>query len=150
CPSKSPVTFVVCCANPRNQPRAAATVQVMARRALMVMGDASTVTLPDILVDVLREHRKSALELRMQLGAGRLPDDALLFSAQWRPAIANRRVNGVGRVCRTASACQRGHSTGTAWRRTFNPPFAISTSRRTAGNGLPISTPMFFAPNATF
>jgi len=38
------------------------------------------VTLPDILVDVLREHRKSALELRMQLGAGRLPDDALLFS----------------------------------------------------------------------
>jgi len=52
----------------------------MARRALMVMGDASTVTLPDILVDVLRAHRKSALELRMQLGAGRLPDDALLFS----------------------------------------------------------------------
>src|SRR5262249_38696413 len=31
----------------------------------------------------------------------------------------------------------------------FNRPFAISTSRRTAGNGLPISTPMFFAPNAT-
>ena len=52
----------------------------MARRALMVMGDASTVTLPDILVDVLRAHRKSALELQMQLGAGRLPDDALLFS----------------------------------------------------------------------
>src|SRR6516225_11120192 len=52
----------------------------MARRALMVMGDASTVTLPDILVDVLREHRKAALELRMQLGAGRLPDDALLFA----------------------------------------------------------------------
>jgi hypothetical protein len=40
-------------------------------------------------------------------------------------------------------------STGTAWRPTFNPPFAISTSRRTAGNGLPISIPMFFAPNAT-
>jgi integrase len=38
------------------------------------------ITLPDILVDVLREHRKSQLELRMQLGAGRLPDDALLFS----------------------------------------------------------------------
>jgi integrase len=28
----------------------------------------------------LREHRKAQLELRMQLGAGRLPDDALLFS----------------------------------------------------------------------
>jgi integrase len=27
----------------------------------------------------LREQRKAALELRMQLGAGRLPDDALLF-----------------------------------------------------------------------
>ena len=38
------------------------------------------ITLPDILVDVLREHRKAALELRMQLGVGRLPDDALLFS----------------------------------------------------------------------
>jgi integrase len=38
------------------------------------------ITLPDILVDALREHRKAALELRMQIGAGRLPDDALLFS----------------------------------------------------------------------
>jgi integrase len=38
------------------------------------------ITLPDILVDLLREHRKAALELRMQLGAGRLPDDALLFA----------------------------------------------------------------------
>src|SRR5437660_6442258 len=38
------------------------------------------ITLPDVLVDVLREHRKAALELRMQLGAGRLPDNALLFA----------------------------------------------------------------------
>ncbi len=38
------------------------------------------ITLPNILVDALREHRKAALELRMQLGAGRLPDDALLFA----------------------------------------------------------------------
>jgi integrase len=38
------------------------------------------ITLPDILVDALREHRKAALELRIQLGAGRLPDDALLFA----------------------------------------------------------------------
>ena len=35
------------------------------------------VTLPDILVDALREHRKAQLELRMRL---RLPDDALLFA----------------------------------------------------------------------
>jgi len=38
------------------------------------------ITLPDILIDALREHRKAALELQMRLGAGRLPDDALLFS----------------------------------------------------------------------
>jgi integrase len=38
------------------------------------------IVLPDILIDILRDHRKAALELRMQLGAGRLPDDALLFA----------------------------------------------------------------------
>ena len=38
------------------------------------------ITLPDILVDALREHRKAQLELRLQLGAGKLPDDALLFA----------------------------------------------------------------------
>ena len=38
------------------------------------------ITLPDILVCALREHRKDQLELRMKLGAGRLPDDALLFA----------------------------------------------------------------------
>jgi integrase len=38
------------------------------------------ITLPDILVDALREYRRHQLELWMQLGAGRRPDDALLFS----------------------------------------------------------------------
>jgi integrase len=38
------------------------------------------ITLPDILIEALREHRKRQLELRMQIGAGRLPDDALLFA----------------------------------------------------------------------
>jgi integrase len=38
------------------------------------------ITLPDVLIDVLCEHRKSRLESRMQLGLGRLRDDALLFS----------------------------------------------------------------------
>jgi integrase len=38
------------------------------------------ITLPDVLVEVLRGHRKAALELRMQLGVGKLPDDALLFA----------------------------------------------------------------------
>jgi integrase len=39
-----------------------------------------TITLPDILIGVLREHRREQLELRMRLGIGRLPDDALLIS----------------------------------------------------------------------
>jgi integrase len=38
-------------------------------------------SLPDIVVDALREYRKAQLELRMALGAGRLPDDALIFPA---------------------------------------------------------------------
>jgi integrase len=38
------------------------------------------VTLPDVLVEALREHRKAQLELRLQLGLGKLPDDALLFA----------------------------------------------------------------------
>jgi integrase len=39
-----------------------------------------SITLPDILIGVLREHRREQLELRMRLGIGRLPDDALLIS----------------------------------------------------------------------
>jgi integrase len=38
------------------------------------------ITLPDILVNVLRDYRKAQLELRLKLGAGKLPDDALLFA----------------------------------------------------------------------
>jgi integrase len=38
------------------------------------------VTMPDILVEALQKHRKAQLELRVQLGLGKLPDDALLFS----------------------------------------------------------------------
>jgi integrase len=38
------------------------------------------ITLPDVLVDALHEHRKAQLELRMKLGTGKMPDDALLFA----------------------------------------------------------------------
>jgi integrase len=56
------------------------------------------ITLPDVLVDALREHRKSMLELRMQLGLGRLPDDALLFADLYgNPLFAQRSVCRVGR-----------------------------------------------------
>src|SRR5262249_43113341 len=35
------------------------------------------VTLPDILVETMQEHRKAVLELRMRLGSGELPGGAL-------------------------------------------------------------------------
>ena len=38
------------------------------------------ITLPDIAVAALSEHRRQLLETRMKLGAGKLPDDALLFT----------------------------------------------------------------------
>jgi integrase len=37
------------------------------------------VSLPEIVVEALREHRKRQLELRFALGLGKLADDALLF-----------------------------------------------------------------------
>jgi integrase len=41
-------------------------------------------------VDALRQHRKRLLELGLQLGAGRLPADALLFSdIEGRPLSPN-------------------------------------------------------------
>jgi len=39
------------------------------------------ISLPDIVLDALREHRRRQLELRVALGLGRLPDDALVFPA---------------------------------------------------------------------
>ncbi len=66
------------------------------------------ITLPDVLVDALRDHRRAQLELRMQLGAGRLPDDALLFadidgnplspnaqSAAWKDFATAAGIEGV-------------------------------------------------------
>jgi integrase len=38
------------------------------------------ITLPDVAVAALSEHRRQLLETRMKLGAGKLPDDALLFT----------------------------------------------------------------------
>jgi integrase len=37
------------------------------------------ITLPDIVVDTMREYRKQQLELRLKLGLGRLSDDDLVF-----------------------------------------------------------------------
>lgn len=38
------------------------------------------ITLPYIAIEALREHRRQLLETRMKLGAGKLPEDALLFA----------------------------------------------------------------------
>jgi hypothetical protein len=58
------------------------------------------ISLPDILVDVLREYRKGVLELRMQLGSGRLPDDALLFpDIDGAPPHTQWGFGAMGRVC---------------------------------------------------
>jgi integrase len=66
------------------------------------------ITLPDILIETLRNHRRAALELRMKLGAGKLPEDALLFanleggplrpgnmSSDWSEDAASLGVQGV-------------------------------------------------------
>jgi integrase len=39
-----------------------------------------TISLPDIVCDALREHRREQLELRVKLGLGRLADDAFVFA----------------------------------------------------------------------
>lgn len=38
------------------------------------------ITLPDVAIEALREHRRQLLEMRMRLGLGKLPDDALMFA----------------------------------------------------------------------
>jgi integrase len=38
------------------------------------------ITLPDIVVDTLRDYRRQQLELRLALGAGKLADDVLIFA----------------------------------------------------------------------
>jgi integrase len=38
------------------------------------------IVLPDIVVDVLREHRRRQLEVRLALALGKITDDTLLFS----------------------------------------------------------------------
>jgi integrase len=66
------------------------------------------ITLPDIVVDALREHRRQQLEQRMVLGLGKLPDDSLVFpapsgspqspdafSAEWRDAADKIGLQGI-------------------------------------------------------
>lgn len=49
------------------------------------------VSLPDIVVDALRDHRRKQLEQRMAMGAGKMDDDALVFPTwDWQPRSPRR------------------------------------------------------------
>jgi integrase len=50
------------------------------------------VSLPEIVVEALREHRRQQLELRMALGAGKIPDDALVFPAPLKGGYQSPRA----------------------------------------------------------
>jgi integrase len=52
-----------------------------------------TITLPDILIQCLRDYRKEQLELRLRLGLGKLPDDALLFTDLGGGVIRTTRMS---------------------------------------------------------
>jgi integrase len=59
------------------------------------------VTLPDVLIDALHAHRKAQLEFRMQCGAGRLPDDALVFATiEGQPLPPNRTSTAWGKFAK--------------------------------------------------
>ena len=49
--------------------------------------------MPERLTEILRAHRLEQLQLRMKLGQGRLPDDALLFSDLEGNPLAPRAVS---------------------------------------------------------
>jgi integrase len=66
------------------------------------------ITLPDVVVNVLRDHRRQQLELRMSLGLGKLKDDDLVFpqidgsyqspdafSAEWRDFADQAEMAGI-------------------------------------------------------
>ena len=67
------------------------------------------VTLPDIVVEALREHRKAQQEVRLALGAGKLTDETLVFprldgtlasprafSKEWTNVAASIGLAGIG------------------------------------------------------
>ncbi len=55
--------------------------QPLATKAPKTEAGIRKVSMPDIVVDALRDHRRAQLELRMALGLGRPQDDTLVFPA---------------------------------------------------------------------
>ena len=88
------------------------------------------ITLPNFAVDVLRKHRKDRLEIYLQLGGGRLPDDALVFG----------NVNGTPR---TPHSITQAWLRAVEWRKlpkvTFHA-FRHSHASALIGSGLDIVT----------
>jgi integrase len=76
------------------------------------------ITLPTILIDALREHRKATLELRLQLGIGKLSPDALLFAnlegQPLRPSVVSSDwgalAEGIGMPAITFHALRHTHA----------------------------------------
>jgi integrase len=61
-----------------------------------------TLSLPPGAVAVLREHKVPQMELRMQLGLGKLPDDALVFCRlDGSPIPPNDLSRDWARACRS-------------------------------------------------
>jgi integrase len=50
------------------------------------------VSLPEIVIGALRDHRRQQLELRMALGLGKMPDDALVFPAPLKGGYQSPRA----------------------------------------------------------
>jgi integrase len=107
-----------------------------------------TITLPAGAIDVLKEHRKAQLELRLALGIGRLPADAFVFGTiegklrdpdritqDWK-RIADAR--GLPRV--TLHAFRHGHAS--ALIAAGADPVTVS---RRLGHGSPVITMSTYA-----
>lgn len=61
------------------------------------------ISMPDIVVETLREHRRQQLEQRMAMGLGKMPDDALVFPALDGGPQAPRQLSGDWREVRKAA-----------------------------------------------
>ena len=66
------------------------------------------ITLPDIAIEALREHRKQLLEMRMKLGARQArADDELLFANLKAGRCGRATCHPTGATLPSASACRR-------------------------------------------
>jgi integrase len=52
------------------------------------------ITLPDVLVGILRDYRRDQLELRIKLGVGKLQDEQLLFAELDAKPVSQKKASG--------------------------------------------------------